>query len=120
MLREPTTAGRYCLTVRESPRHRQLRAIQPHGPDQYRTSGINGVSESVEAAAAESMVVGGTGIVGGYIVEHLIRAGQHPLALSRVPRCPHGVAWFPGDLRDPGPLKAPPLTTLYRPAQDVS
>ena len=77
------------------------------------------MSESVEAAAAESMVVGGTGIVGGYIVEHLIRAGQHPLALSRVPRCTPGVAWFHGDLRDPGTLKFPPFTTLYCTAEAV-
>ena len=31
----------------------------------------------------KSLVIGGTGLVGGYIVDHLVRSGERPLALSR-------------------------------------
>jgi nucleoside-diphosphate-sugar epimerase len=70
-------------------------------------------SAKTDPEAAKSLVVGGTGIVGGYIVEHLIRAGEQPLALSRSPRSKPGVVWFQGDLKNPETLKFPPFTTLY-------
>ena len=72
-----------------------------------------------EPEAAKSFVVGGTGIVGGYIVEHLIRAGERPLALSRSPQSKPEVVWFQGDLQDPGTLVFPPFTTLYCTADAV-
>jgi nucleoside-diphosphate-sugar epimerase len=77
------------------------------------------VSERVETQAAKSLVVGGTGVVGGYIVEHLIRAGERPLALSRSPQSKPDVVWFQGDLQDPETLKFPPFTTLYCTADAV-
>jgi nucleoside-diphosphate-sugar epimerase len=66
-----------------------------------------------EPQAAKSLVVGGTGVVGGYIVQHLILAGERPLALSRSPRSTPGVVWFQGDLQNPETLEFPPFTTLY-------
>lgn len=62
---------------------------------------------------ATSLVIGGSGLVGGYIVEHLVRAGQHTLALSRAGRNDPVVDWYRGDLRHAGALKFPPFATLY-------
>ena len=44
----------------------------------------------------KSLVIGGTGLVGGYIVEHLLRRGERPLALARSPGQRSGVDWFSG------------------------
>jgi nucleoside-diphosphate-sugar epimerase len=66
-----------------------------------------------KAEQAKSLVLGATGLVGGYIVEHLMRAGEHPLALSRSPQTKSGVDWFCGDLEKPDALKFPPFATLY-------
>lgn len=57
--------------------------------------------------------MGGTGLVGGYIVDHLVRAGQRPLVLSRSHRDTPQVDWFRGDLEQPDSLKFPPFTTLF-------
>jgi nucleoside-diphosphate-sugar epimerase len=62
---------------------------------------------------AKSLILGATGLVGGYIVEHLVRAGKHPLALSRSPQSQPGIDWFCGDLAKPETLKFPPFATLY-------
>jgi len=77
------------------------------------------VSERAETQAAKSLVVGGTGVVGGYIVDHLILAGERPLALSRSPRNKPGVVWFQGDLTKPETLQIPPFATLYCTADAV-
>jgi nucleoside-diphosphate-sugar epimerase len=77
------------------------------------------VSEQIETQPAKSLVVGGTGVVGGYIVDHLIRAGERPLALSRSPQSKPGVVWFQGDLLNPEMLTFPPFTTLYCTADAV-
>jgi uncharacterized protein YbjT (DUF2867 family) len=61
------------------------------------------------SAARSSFVVGATGIVGGYIVEHLVKSGEIPLALSRGQQCSSGVVWLQGDLAKPKTLK--PLAT---------
>jgi hypothetical protein len=37
------------------------------------------VDTKSEAEQAKSLVIGGTGVVGGYIVEHLMRRGERPL-----------------------------------------
>jgi uncharacterized protein YbjT (DUF2867 family) len=66
-----------------------------------------------ELAGMQSFVVGATGIVGGYIVEHLVRSGERPLALSRVQHRSCGVAWLQGDLAMPETLKSPSFETLY-------
>lgn len=61
----------------------------------------------------QSIVIGATGIVGGYIVEHLVRAGGHPLALSRTSRQSDDVHWLQGDLTNPADLKIPEVKALY-------
>ena len=61
-----------------------------------------------------SLVVGATGIVGGHIVDQLIRAGERPFALSRSERSgARDVEWLKGDLAEPAILKLLPITTLY-------
>jgi nucleoside-diphosphate-sugar epimerase len=62
---------------------------------------------------ANSLILGATGLVGGYIVEHLLRAGERPLALSRSPQSSPGIDWFRGDLEKPDTLRFPPFATLY-------
>jgi hypothetical protein len=61
-----------------------------------------------------SAVIGATGIVGGYIVDNLVRSGERPIALSRSKRDNTAdVEWFEGDLSAPEMLKLPSFTTLY-------
>ena len=61
----------------------------------------------------QSLVLGATGIVGGYIVEHLVRSGEMPLALSRAQRDGSGVVWLKGDFAKPEALRLPPFEILY-------
>ena len=72
-----------------------------------------------KAKPASSLVLGATGLVGGFIVEHLIRAGERPLALSRSPQSKPGVDWFCGDLARADTLRFPPFATLYCTADAV-
>ena len=60
-----------------------------------------------------SLVIGGTGLVGGYIVEHLLRRGQRPIAMSRSPHSNTDIDWIFGDLRKPDELELPAFATLY-------
>lgn len=60
-----------------------------------------------------SLVIGGRGLVGGYIVEHLVRRDERPLVLSRTPQTKPDADWFCGDLEKPDTLKLPPFATLY-------
>jgi nucleoside-diphosphate-sugar epimerase len=61
-----------------------------------------------------SLVIGATGIVGGYIVDRLLQAGERPIALSRSTRSnATDVEWLKGDLTAPAAIKLPPVTTLY-------
>jgi nucleoside-diphosphate-sugar epimerase len=61
-----------------------------------------------------SAVIGASGIVGGYIVDNLVRSGERPIALSRSKRdSTADVEWFEGDLSVPEMLKLPSFTTLY-------
>ena len=62
---------------------------------------------------ASSLVIGGSGLVGGYIVEHLAKGGQRPLALSRTARSDSVVSWYRGDLHHAEALKLPPVATLF-------
>jgi nucleoside-diphosphate-sugar epimerase len=59
------------------------------------------------------LILGATGLVGGYIVEHLMRAGERPLALSRSPQTRPGIDWFCGNLSKPDTLRFPSVATLY-------
>ncbi|KWV59544.1 epimerase [Bradyrhizobium macuxiense] len=61
---------------------------------------------------ALNLVIGGSGLVGGYIVEHLANRGGPVLAMSRSPRKGR-VEWIQGDLRQPDALNLPQFTTLY-------
>jgi nucleoside-diphosphate-sugar epimerase len=61
----------------------------------------------------QSIVIGATGIVGGYIVEQLVRSGGRPLALSRKRQENAGIDWLQGDLADAAGLALPPFDTLY-------
>ena len=66
-----------------------------------------------ETEQARCLVIGATGLVGGYIVEQLVRSGQRPLAVSRSPQSGAGADWFQGDLTQPEAWRIPPFTTLY-------
>jgi nucleoside-diphosphate-sugar epimerase len=68
---------------------------------------------SGESQPATSLVIGGSGLVGGYVVEHLVKRGQRPLALSRVARSDAAVDWHRGDLHIADTLKLPPFATLF-------
>ncbi len=70
---------------------------------------------NTEIERAKSLVIGGTGLVGGYIVEHLVRRGERPFVLSRSlqPKGRPDVDWFQGDLEKPDTLKFPAFATLY-------
>ena len=73
----------------------------------------------VKQEQGKSLVIGGTGIVGGYIVAHLTRRGDRPLVLSRSPANAADVDWVHGDLRQPETLTIPPFATLYCTADAV-
>lgn len=72
-----------------------------------------------EMKPTKSLVIGGTGLVGGYIVEHLVRRGERPSALSRSPQSSSRIDWFRGDLERPDTLKFPAFATLYCTADAV-
>ncbi len=62
----------------------------------------------------QSFVIGATGIVGGYIVDHLVRGGERPLALSRQAQPPAAaVGWIEGDLKTITRADAPSVSTIF-------
>jgi nucleoside-diphosphate-sugar epimerase len=77
------------------------------------------VKTKTETEGAKSLVIGATGLVGGYIVEHLARAGHRPLALSRSPQEGPGVDWLHGDMEKPDTLMLRAFATLYCTADAV-
>jgi len=77
------------------------------------------VNTKTRTEQGKSLVIGGTGLVGGYIVEHLMRGGERPLVLSRSQREGTGVDWCRGDLAQPDAPKLPPFATLYCTADAV-
>jgi nucleoside-diphosphate-sugar epimerase len=77
------------------------------------------VDVTTDTEQAKSLVIGATGLVGGYIVEHLVRDGRRLLALSRSRQTRTGVDWFQGDLEKPETLRFPPFATLYCTANAV-
>jgi nucleoside-diphosphate-sugar epimerase len=76
-------------------------------------------AEKNQGEQARSLVIGGTGLVGGYIVEQLVRRGERPLVLSRSQQNRPGIDWFLGDLERPETLKFPPYATLHCTADAV-
>ena len=61
----------------------------------------------------QSLVLGGTGMVGRHILDQLVRAGERPFALSRSQQSSDQVEWVMGDLAESGRLRIPPFSTLY-------
>ncbi len=68
---------------------------------------------SADTQQARSLIVGASGLVGGYLVDRLVRAGERPFALSRSQQDGRGADWIRGDLENPGTLRLPPFSTLY-------
>jgi nucleoside-diphosphate-sugar epimerase len=69
----------------------------------------------------QSLVLGGTGIVGGHIVNQLIRAGERPLALSRSPPSDcRPVTWLRYDLANPENLQLPSFSRYFARLMQVS
>ncbi|MDB5619748.1 NAD-dependent epimerase/dehydratase family protein [Tardiphaga sp.] len=60
-----------------------------------------------------SVVLGATGVVGGYIVAQLVRAGEKPVAISRSPHASDSIEWVQGDLTAPQSLKLPDVDRLF-------
>lgn len=77
---------------------------------------MDGGAESEQTASA---VIGGTGVVGSYIVGHLVRRGERVLALSRSQSQRAGVEWIRADLLKPDTLVLPAFSTLYCTADAV-
>lgn len=66
------------------------------------------------AVLMKSTVLGATGIVGGFIKDRLVKLGEQPFALSRVPqKDSDGVRWIQGDLTSPELVKLPPSEIIY-------
>lgn len=60
------------------------------------------------------MVLGATGIVGGFIKDRLVELGENPYALSRLPqRSTDGAKWLQGDLTSPELIDLPPADVIY-------
>jgi nucleoside-diphosphate-sugar epimerase len=70
---------------------------------------------------AKSLVIGGTGLVGGYIVEHLVRRRQRPFVLSRSPQLQGrpDVDWLQGYLERPETINCPSVKIIYCTANAV-
>ena len=77
------------------------------------------MNANTDIAQPKSLVIGATGLVGSYIVEQLVRSGEHPMALSRLPRNATDIDWLRGDLEQPDTLDFPAFTTLYCTANAV-
>ena len=71
------------------------------------------MSADVETARARSLVIGATGLVGGYLLQHLASRGERPYALSRTPQANVAAEWLIGDLEKPETLNIPAFATLY-------
>ncbi|KYG98574.1 NAD-dependent epimerase/dehydratase family protein [Bradyrhizobium sp. DOA1] len=69
--------------------------------------------DTPKSEQASCLVIGGSGLIGGYIVAHLVNRGQRVMAMSRSARTAANVQWVKADLRQPDSLKLPPFETLY-------
>jgi len=74
---------------------------------------VGKVNAKTDTEQARSLVIGATGLTGGYILEHLVRGGERPLALSRARQTRTDADWFQGDLEKPESFEFPPVGTLY-------
>jgi len=66
-----------------------------------------------DRARGKSLVIGATGLVGGYLLQHLLRRGERPYALSRSQQARSNADWLIGDLTKPETLIFPAFATLY-------
>jgi nucleoside-diphosphate-sugar epimerase len=71
------------------------------------------VQADANETQARSLVIGATGLVGGYLLRHLVRNGESPYAMSRSPRSGDGADWIVGDLEQPERLQPLGIATLY-------
>jgi nucleoside-diphosphate-sugar epimerase len=71
------------------------------------------VNAKTDTERDKSLVIGATGLTGGYILKHLIRGGERPLAVSRWPQTGTDADWFQGNLEKPESYELPPFGTLY-------
>jgi len=60
-----------------------------------------------------SAVIGGSGLVGSYLLDQLVRRGERPLTLMRTAPARADVVYLPCDLQDPAPITLAPNTVLY-------
>lgn len=61
----------------------------------------------------KSLVIGATGIVGSYIVKHLVAAGERPRAMSRSVHRDEAIDWVRGDLNTPATMDIAAFEILY-------
>jgi len=61
----------------------------------------------------KSLVIGATGIVGSYIVQHLLAAGERPSAMSRSVHRDEAIDWVQGDLSTPAAMDIAAFEILY-------
>jgi nucleoside-diphosphate-sugar epimerase len=80
---------------------------------------VGQLETKTENEHTKSLLIGGTGLVGGYILEHIVRGGERPSVMSRTQRDTPGVDWFLGDLEKPETLNLPPFATIYCTADAV-
>lgn len=66
-----------------------------------------------ETASTKSLVIGATGLVGGYLLKGLVDRGEYPWAMSRRSQSGRDARWIVGDLEQPEALQAPSVETLY-------
>jgi len=71
------------------------------------------VEVKTNAEQARCLVIGASGLTGGYILEHLVRGGQRPLAFSRSRQSRTDADWYQGDLAKSEPFELPPFATLF-------
>ncbi|WP_315729602.1 MULTISPECIES: NAD-dependent epimerase/dehydratase family protein [unclassified Bradyrhizobium] len=60
-----------------------------------------------------SLVIGGSGLVGNYLLDQLIARGERPLTLMRSAPARSDVGYLPYDLERPAQAEPPPFDTLY-------
>jgi len=61
----------------------------------------------------KSLVIGGNGLVGSYLIDQLVARRERPLALSRSQPKRNDVEAIAGDLQRPETLRVPSFATLY-------
>ena len=77
------------------------------------------MSPHPDTAEARSLVIGASGLVGGYLLRHLAGRGERPFALSRTPRAGSEATWLVGDLQKAEMLNVPAVATLFCTADAV-